>query len=51
MANDRQIGGAIGGKIAGAFGGPLADMGVSYILNNLIKPNKKSLSQNNRSRL
>lgn len=39
MANDRQIGGAIGGKIAGAFGGPLADMAVSYALNNLIKPN------------
>lgn len=49
MANNRQIGGALGGKIAGAFGGPLADMGVSYILNNLIKPNKNPYLEQQKS--
>jgi hypothetical protein len=49
MANDRQIGGAIGGKIAGAFGGPLADMAVSYALNNLIKPNNNPYLEQQKS--
>lgn len=49
MANDRQIGGAIGGKIAGAFGGPMADMAVSYVLNNLIKPNNNPYLEQQKS--